>query len=95
MLAEQNPAILNEQQPRVQLFQQNQFYVTVRPLLGSTVTSPNSLDDVVAPNVTELKVAPFWLEKGQSKRIHVSEFDPLLTGRFDSIRQVAVDLQYQ
>ena len=96
MLAEQNPALLpHEQQPRVQLYRQNRFHVMVRPLLGSKVTSPASLDDVVAPAVSVLKVDPFWLEKGETRRVHAEGFDSLLAGRFDSIRQVAVDLQYE
>ena len=96
MMAEQNPKLLpNELQPRIQLFDQNRFHVTVRPLLGGPVVSPDSLDDVVGPTVSSLSVPPFWLEKGQTKNIHHSDNDPRLANRFDSIRQVAVDLQYE
>lgn len=96
MVAEQNPQLLtNEKQPRIQLYQQNKFHITVRPLLGSQVVSSNSLDDVAAPTVSSLQVTPFWLEKGQTKNVHFSDYDPQLAARFDSIRQVAVDLQYE
>jgi hypothetical protein len=96
MLAEQNPKLLsNEMQPRIQIYHQNKFHITVRPLLGSQVVSPDSLDDVVAPTVSSLKVSPFWLEKGQMQHIHHAEYDPQLAARFDSIRLVAVDFQYE
>lgn len=96
MVAEQNPQLLsNEMQPGIQIYHQNKFHITVRPLLGSQVVSPDSLNDVVAPTVSSLRVSPFWLEKGQTKHIHHVEYDPQLAARFDSIRHVAVDFQYE
>jgi len=96
MVAEQNPLLLpNEMRARIQLYDQNKFHITVRPLLGSQTVGPDSLDDVVAPSVSSLLVTPFWLEKGQTKHVHFPGYDPQLAAQFDSIRQVAVDFQYE
>ena len=96
MLAEQNPELLSrEDRPRIQLYHQNRLHVTVRPLIGSGVTSASSLDNVVTASVCRLKVPPFWLEKGQSEQIHFSGMEPLLAERFNTIRNVQIDLQYE
>jgi hypothetical protein len=96
LLAEQNPMLAVEQQrSRFQLADQNRFQITLRPLLGSTAVTPETLDNVDAATVNAIAVTSFWLEKGQQQRIHEEGHDPRLGDRFDSIRHVAVDLQYE
>ena len=96
MLAEQNAMLVNEQvRPKFQLYDQNRFHVTIRPFLGDVVVTPETINSVDAASVTSIRVDPFWLERGQSKQIHEEGYDERLADRFDSIKVVAVDLQYE
>lgn len=96
MLAEQNAMLVDEQvRPKFQLYDQNRFHVTLRPLLGDVIVTPDTLNRVDAASVTSIRVAPFWLERGQSKQVHEEGYDARLEDRFDSIKVVAIDLQYE
>lgn len=95
--AEQNPELVDRmQRPRVMLDQQNRFQITVRPLLGESIITPQGQNAVSIPAAAVLYVQPFWLERGQRvNRKATGMANPDIRQSFDQIQFVAVDLQFE
>lgn len=96
LMAEQNPLMVEEaQRAKFELFAQNRFHLTLRPLTAEAGLVPGAADNVAAPAVTLMRVKPFWLERGKSVQVRDEGVDERLVERFAAIKVIAVDLQYQ
>ena len=96
MLARQDPSFVDEaERAKFQLFEQNRFHLILRPMTAEAGLVPDGVDAVSAPAVAIIRVKPFWIERGKSAQIREEGSDDRVAERFESIKVIAVDLQYQ
>lgn len=94
--ARQNPRDVNEiERPRIERFVRNKFYVTLKlfgqyPLATDPMTS-----ELAQPQLAEIEVPAFWLEKGESDNVFEFAECPEVAHYFDVITRIEVDFQYE
>ena len=81
--------------PRFVRFERNRFFVTVK-LFGqyALATDPETMS-LAPPQIVELEVPAFWLERGEMDSRFYSDFSPEVAAYFDVITRIEVDFQYE
>lgn len=93
-IAEQNPDLAGPQRSAaVSVYSQNRFAIRLRPLTDTPLQTDNTSETVAPASAGAITVDPFWLRRGETRRIFRSgTADPATTAAFEQIRFFAVDL---